>query len=307
MRRAGLLVIAACATASPPAREPPRVVASGHPAAAISFEDDAALPADWRDDLTEVRGAALLHKGSYASARGGRVPAILVEPADAGGRRAGVVFVHWSQGNRSELLADAIALAAGGVCSVLLTAPAARPAAMRSPRVATDREQYVQAVVDVRRAYDLLIARGDVDPARLGYVGHSFGAHLGALVAAADDRPRVFVLAAGVASLTDYLRTAPVAALAEARASTPPADFARYLDSMAPLDARAYAARAHWTSVLLQYARDDELVPPPEADRYRAIAPASAELRWYDGGHELNDPRAAIDRRAWLLARLGQR
>ena len=55
---------------------------------------------------------------------------------------------------------------------------------------------------------------------------------------------------------------------------------------------------------LLQYAKDDEVVPPPEAERYRATVRGEVELRWYDGGHELLDPHAIDDRRSWLLARL---
>jgi cephalosporin-C deacetylase-like acetyl esterase len=305
MRSLALTVLVACAAAPPaPAQVAGAVTQSGHPPAPIVFDDDPKIAADWRDDSIESREAATLHKGSYASARGGRVPAILVEPATAGDHHAALVFVHWGEGNRTELLPDAIALAAKGVVSLLLTAPSARPRLMRSPTVTTDREEYLQAVVDTRRAIDLLLARADVDPQRLGFVGHSFGAHVGGIVAGVDGRPHAYVLMAGVASLTDFMRTTPDVAVAAARAATPPAEWERYLATMAPLDAKNFTAKARPMAFLLQYARDDEVVPPAEAETYRGAVAGPAELHWYDGGHELNDPRAAADRRAWLLEHL---
>ena len=201
-----LVVLVACSTAPPPSP----IAASGHAPAPIAFDYDRGAPLDWTEDASDPRGAAIVHKGSYASPRGGRVPAIVVEPATAGDHRAGIVFVHWSQGNRTELLPDAIALAEHGVVSVLLTAPSARPATLKSSSVTTDREEYLQAVIDTRRAIDLLLARG-VDPQRIAFVGHSLGAHIGGIIAGVDGRPHAYVLVAGLASLSEYLRATPAA------------------------------------------------------------------------------------------------
>lgn len=61
-----------------------------------------------------------------------------------------------------------------------MDSPAVRPEPWRSrggfaiPEV--ERDGHAQAVVDVRRAVDLLVARPDVDPKRLAYVAHSYGA-----------------------------------------------------------------------------------------------------------------------------------
>jgi len=45
--------------------------------------------------------------------------------------------------------------------------------------------------VDLRHAVDVLLARLDVDPRRLAYVGSSFGGTRGGLPAAVEDRIRV--------------------------------------------------------------------------------------------------------------------
>jgi dienelactone hydrolase len=166
--------------------------------------------------------------------------------------RAGIVFVHWGEGDRTEFVADALALAESSCVSILVSAPSARPAASRSPDVVTEREQYLQTVVDVLRAIDWLVARDDVDRARLAFVGHSFGAHIGGILAAVDGRPRAYVLMGGVASLTRYKRTMSYLAVAEARATTAPPNWERYLASLEPLDAERFLPRARAAAFLFQ-------------------------------------------------------
>lgn len=57
-----------------------------------------------------------------------------------------------------------------------------------------DRQAEIHAVVDLRRGIDLLLARPDVDPRRLAYVGHSYGAQWGAILSAVDKRIKTAVL-----------------------------------------------------------------------------------------------------------------
>ena len=60
-----------------------------------------------------------------------------------------------------------------------------------------DREEAIQTVADARRAIDVLVARTDVDAARIGYYGFSYGAWLGAIAAAVDRRVGLVVLRSG--------------------------------------------------------------------------------------------------------------
>jgi hypothetical protein len=156
------------------------------PAVREWFAYDAKQPLDLKVTSRWRRGAAVVEDLTFASPRGGRVPAYLVslssgpkEPRGEG-KYAGIVFGHWGGGNRTEFLPEAIMLAEAGVVSVLIDYPWERPAPWHKPvpNVDTpeaDRDVYVQAVVDLRRPFDLLLSRPDVDPGRLGYVGHSYG------------------------------------------------------------------------------------------------------------------------------------
>jgi dienelactone hydrolase len=131
-------------------------------------------------------GGIVLHGLSYVSPKGGRVPAFLVEP-DRRGTFPGLVILHGLEGDRSEFLDLAMRYSAVGMVVILIDAPLARPEASDRPEPLTftprDRREQIQLIVDLRRAVDLLSQRPNVDPARIGYVGVSYGAAMGGLLA----------------------------------------------------------------------------------------------------------------------------
>ena len=59
------------------------------------------------------------------------------------------------------------------------------------------RDWTLQYIKDVRRTVDYLEARGDIDRARLGFYGYSWGARIGAIVGGVEDRFKVLILAHG--------------------------------------------------------------------------------------------------------------
>ena len=65
----------------------------------------------------------------------------------------------------------------GAVC-IMIDAPYWRPEVPSPVQTwaEAERDGYIQMVVDLRRAVDVLVARKDVDPKHIGYVCHSLGA-----------------------------------------------------------------------------------------------------------------------------------
>src|SRR5262249_9397322 len=57
-------------------------------------------------------------------------------------------------------------------------------------------EASLHQVIDLRRAVDLLIGRHNVDPKRIAFVGHSWDAHVGAILAGVESRICCYVLMA---------------------------------------------------------------------------------------------------------------
>src|ERR1043165_397016 len=175
--------------------------------AADPFAYDSRLPLDFREGGVEQWPGASVHDVSYASPKGGRVPAYLVVP-EGRGPFAAIGFVHWGQGDRTEFLSEALVYAKGGAVSLMIDAPYRRPEYPQSPSFIdnpqADRDLYVQLVIDARRGLDLLLSRTDVDPKRVAYVGHSLGATWGGALAGVERRVGAYVLMGGLPSITDF-------------------------------------------------------------------------------------------------------
>src|SRR5262249_38760609 len=139
------------------------------------FDYDTKKLLDVKEKLLYRKGGAAVYDVTYASPKGGRVTAYLVVP-EAKGPHAGLVFGHWGPGNRTEFLPEATLYARAGAVSLLIDYPWRRPAPWRKALKGfddpeSDYRAFVQAVVDLRRGFDLLAARPDVDARRLAYVG----------------------------------------------------------------------------------------------------------------------------------------
>lgn len=122
---------------------------------------------------------------------------------------APILFGHWGNGTRAEFIPEAKIYARAGAASLIPDYPWDRPEPWhKTPdhfdKPDIDREIYIQAVVDLRRGIDLL-TRPDVDPKRLAYVGHSYGAQWGSILSAVDKRMKTSVLMAGVAECIDIM------------------------------------------------------------------------------------------------------
>ncbi|HET9315865.1 MAG TPA: dienelactone hydrolase family protein [Vicinamibacteria bacterium] len=268
--------------------------------AASLFDYDSSRPLDVQEVSASVRDGVDVRDITYANLSGGRTGAYLVAPEGAGKSRPAVLFVHWyapkeKDSNRTQFLEQASELARRGVVSLLIDTMWSDPAWYRSRDYNEDYDHSVEQVRALRRALDVLLARPDVDPGRVAYVGHDFGAMYGAVLAGVDPRVSAAVaLQAGTTSFADwFLLSAKLEG--EARA--------RFVAKLEPLDPVHYIGKAK-APVLFQFAKEDVYVPKANADAFVAAAAEPKEVRWYDGGHGLT-PQAVRDRQDWLAARLG--
>jgi dienelactone hydrolase len=124
---------------------------------------------------------------TYASPKGGEVPALVVVPKGKG-PFPGVIVQHGLPDTKEGMLPAGIDLARTGALAILIDAPFNRPQQGRvrsDPLTFTpkDRDEQIQLIVDLRRAVDLLVARPDVNSRQLAYFGVSYGAAMGGLLA----------------------------------------------------------------------------------------------------------------------------
>lgn len=273
------------------------------------FDYDAKKPIEARLTLQRDDGGVKVYDLLYPSPRDGMVTGYLVVPGGKG-PFAGLVFGHWGPGNRTEFLPEAVMYAEAGAVSVLVDYPWVRPEPWRRNQgrglkePEKDRDSWVHAVVDLRRAFDLLESRPDVDRSRLGYVGHSYGAQWGAILAAVDKRMKAAVLVGGVPDAESIvMRDDPdMRALREGHTKD---EIEAYFRLNRPFDAIRYVPHAAPVPVLFQFARHERIFGEAEMNRYYAAASQPKEVRWYETGHDLNDLRVLADRAAWLAPKLG--
>jgi len=292
------------ASPPPPASSPVASAAAKAPGATPTqaaegdpFAFDAAAPLDVKTESAAREGAALVQPISYASPKGGRVPALLVQPAAAQGRGPAILFQHWGEGDKTEFLDEAKTLAAEGFVSLLVDAPWWLRPEQGKFQMTKSYAYYTQAGVDLVRGVEVLAGLPAVDPARIGYVGHSFGAHLGAVVAAKSPRVRAFVLMAGTPSLSRMILESEHPFWKKTRAEDL-AGVQALAAQMAPLDAERYIGEAR-APVFHQFADHDEHITYAMAEQYLARTPDPKLWRYYEGDHALGQT-ARDDRRAFL-------
>jgi dienelactone hydrolase len=279
------------------------------------FDYDAKAPLDVKEVGRERRQGAAVIDLTYASPRGGRVPAYLVLP-DGRGPFAAVLFGHWMMPgspmrNRREFLEEAVVLARAGAVALLIDAPHVRPGfvlekeemrqAVQSSEVAR------QQVSDFRRGLDLLLSRPDVDKRRVAYVGHSFNAHVGSILAAVEKRIGSFVLMAGAYADEEYVFDPANKDMLGMRRRVGNDEVIRaYFRDYAWDDPVHFVGHSAPAAVFLQYGRRDAPITEAMARRDFARFAEPKRVGFYDAGHEL-DAVARRERAEWLAQRLSLR
>jgi dienelactone hydrolase len=279
----------------------PEALPLSYAEALTQYPYDPSAPFDLQVVSTQTKEGITIQDISYAAADAqftalsrGRIETYIVSPAGQG-PFAGVLYVHglgqgW--GNREEFLDESVELAHQGVVSVL-------PAGLvpwtvsHTGTARGDQDNVIKQVIELRRALDLLLAQPGVDPQRIAYVGHDYGAMHGAVLAAVDKRARAYVLMAGDATYSHWA----------IQYFTSPADHPAYQQAMSAVDPISYLPEAKPAALYFQFGKDDSFIPQETAQKEYEAASQPKKADWYDAGHTLND-QSVKDRLTWLAAQL---
>lgn len=244
------------------------------------FPYDTRVPFAVHVDARYVRGPATVEVMSFAVDASTRATVYLVTPLK-GRRHPGILFMPGRYQSRQFFLSEAIEDARWGATSMSVDDLGDGYPSFTGDDVA----RIVRRVVTLRRALDLLGREPGVDPAHIGYVGHSDGAELGGILAGIETRVKCYVLMSG-GGMWDR-----------------PPGGGDYNAVIAPYDADNFIGRASPASLFLQSGLNDTVVPPLEMRHFQQIASQPKLVRWYDAGHFLNQA-AMIDRERWLARKL---
>ena len=235
---------------------------------------------------------------SYASPRGGRATGVLLSPSGPGPFPA-IVLQHGMPSRARDMTRQGMELARRGAVVIAIDAPWARSGDVIHWD-ARDSANQVQLIVDLQRAVDLLIARDDVDSARMAYVGVSYGGAMGGLFAGVERRLSAYLLRVGDGGLLAHFTGAEDPPLP---AGLSDSAWQRWRAAMDPIEPIHYVGRAN-APIYFQNGEQDRLVPPADARVYQAAGPANKKVSWYPAGHGL-DQQANVDMYEWLKQRIG--
>lgn len=269
------------------------------------FDYDQKAPLGIKQIGVKHRERADVYDITYTSPNGGDVPAYLVVPKGRG-PFAGVIWGHWywdnsSMRNRKQFLDEAVVLAHAGVVSLLPDGPVARPGHVPTTDPLDERDalEFFQAAMDMRRGVDVL-ARRNVDPKRIAFVGHSYNAGVGALLSGVDRRFKAFVLMAG--STSDEVGR-DLKAFEDFRQKNGPEKVDAFIAKYAWLDQGKYVSHAAPAVVFLQFATQEDFLTPERARQYAAVVSEPKQFKLYEAPHALN-AEARRDRIAFLTKQL---
>lgn len=258
-----------------------------------AFSYDADAPIGLTERGRDLVGGVSVRDVTFSAPVGGDITAYLVVPAGEG-PFPGILFLHWGAGDRTEFLSESLTLAKAGAVSLLVDAPHNRPGwqpFMFGIDPDKERDFFVQVVVELRRAVDVLDSLAFVDSARLAYVGHSLGATVGGALAGVEERIGTCVLMGGLP------RPLPLPGVG--------ADVSRhYRDAFSSVSSQALIGQATSASLFFQFARYDRHVGSELAAEFVDAAGEPKAATWYLTSHEFNDPGSRRDRLTWIGQRL---
>jgi predicted esterase len=211
--------------------------------------------------------------------------------------------MHGSSGSRESLLPFAKDLVQTGAVVLTISGPSARISGRGwitfTPQ---DREEQIQLMVDLRRGVDLLTQHEKVDSARIGYIGYSYGAAMGGLLAGIEPRIKAYGLMVGDGGLVNHFTAGdrPVGGFE----TIDPAARERWLEAMKPIEPIYYVGHASPSALYFQNARYDSSVTEEDALAYQAAGSEPKKVQWYDSGHGL-PTQAYFDMVHWLAEQIG--
>jgi uncharacterized protein len=257
------------------------------------FDYDHQAPLDIEEVSVTELSSYINHELTYASPKGGRVPATLLVPIESSGPFAGIILMHGLPGDRSNNALFARGLVATGAVVLMIDAPFARPEnrhRIHWPLTfdEVDRLEQIQLMIDLRRGVDLLSAREDVDPERLAYIGYSYGGAMGGLLAGIEPRIKAFGLMVGDGGIVSHFTAADGTPLSELN-SLPDEKRQAWLAFMEPIEPIRFVGRATPGSLFFQNALRDQAVMQDDALAYQAAGSGPKRIEWYESDHFLPD------------------
>ena len=266
------------------------------------FNYDQTKPLDVKETASEKRGDVTVKTISYSSPVTAKpIGAYLVVPAGDGPFSA-VEYVHWydpsqPNSNKTEFLDEAVMMAQKySVESILVDTMWSDPDWYDKGRtLASDYDDAIRQVIELRHGLDVLLAQPNVDASRVAYVGHDFGAMYGALLSGVDHRARAYVFIAGASDFNNWM-------LFGVDDNTP--GLAAYKAKMETIAPTVYVALTTPSAIYFQDGTQDNYTPQSDMDAFLAAANEPKDIKMYKSDHAMASDAIRTDRINFLVDHL---
>lgn len=248
----------------------------------------ATAPLETKTDAPSGEGARTIEV-SFAGANGARVPATLTLPKSEKPVPC-VVLIHGLGGSRQDIGLLSLPLLGKGWATLAIDLPAhgerVKPGDKPLPeRSLTEIHKIAaSAVVDLRRATDFLATRPEIDSKRLGVIGISLGAILGADFLSQEPRIKAAALWSGGADWGTLL-TKSDHDLAKQWRKNGMGDSAEIEKVMADVEPATLLPKAAPRPLLFLWGDTDTIVPTNCCQKLFDAAPSPKEKHIIPGGH----------------------
>jgi dienelactone hydrolase len=234
---------------------------------------------------------------TYASSTGRSVPAALVAPAE----HAGLPGIIWLC-PCGPVVDRAQEFAPLGSIVITIDAPQMRPDGFALTYSEQDKDELIELIIELRRAVDVLIESG-ADPNRIAFIGYSWGAAMGGVLAGVEPRIGAYAFMFGDGGLVEHALETPDAGFTAALSD---AALDAWLRTMEPLESLYFIPFASRSRLLFQNGRYDDTVAEVSARRFQEYASDPKDIRWYDSGHDPTPdaPEVWCDLAKWLKVEL---
>jgi dienelactone hydrolase len=280
-----LLLLAGCRAAPQPAA-PTKLPCE--PFAGSEYCSSAPLDVNVKTPKSDTGGAELRQEElSFLGAGGKRVFATLTLPG-SGKPVPCVILVHGLGGSRSDMALLTLPLVGKGWATLALDLPGhgerVGPGEKPLPDLSlTELHQLgARAVIDLRHATDVLSSRKEIDPKRLGLIGVSLGAILGADFVAVEPRVKSAALWSGGAGWGELLTKSdhPYAKKWRTRGNKQ-----QIQTALQDIDPKTLLPKCNNKKLLFLWGDTDTIVPTLACQALFAAAPSPKEKVIFPGGH----------------------
>jgi cephalosporin-C deacetylase-like acetyl esterase len=214
-----------------------------------------------------------------------------------------VIYQHSGGNDKTQFLEEMLELSQKNIVCLSLDAPKNE----FNKGIAAKRNFafiFQEGVTNIQVALAYLLDMYKVDNQRVAFVGHSYGANVGAILAGIEPAIKYFILMAGTPRARQLYNSFNENNLQKLNEQTPKERYDLWTSVLKPYDAEHFIPRTQ-AQILHQFALEDEIIPLDLAEHYFQITPEPKRAVYYNCRHQMQDYQAQQDRKAWLLEVFG--